>query len=98
MKISRMFLMKGAVWTIAGFGVTQIVRLGLNVALARLLAPDLFGVMFIVNSLRTGADLFSDVGVGQNIVHNPNAEDPGFFNTAWTVQAIRGIFLWSICA
>src|SRR3954454_6675790 len=96
-RFSRRFLALGAVLTIGTFGVTQAIRLVTNVVLARALAPELFGIMFIVNSLRTGVDLISDLGVGQNIVQNASAEDPDFYNTAWTLQAIRGLLLWFIC-
>jgi O-antigen/teichoic acid export membrane protein len=61
--------------------------------------PELFGVMQIVYSLRTGAELISDVGIGQNIIYNKNANDPDFYNTAWSLQLVRGIVLWAIfCA
>ena len=42
-----------------------------------------------------GTELISDLGVGQSIVYNENAEDPDFYNTAWTLQIIRGIILWA---
>ena len=61
--------------------------------LARLLSPDLFGVMLIVNTVRTGVDLLSDVGIGQNIVSNKDGHLPGFYSTAWTLQIIRGLLL-----
>ena len=54
--------------------------------------------MAIVNSLRTGVDLVSDVGISQNIIHNKNADDPRFYNTAWTLQLIRGFVLWVACS
>src|SRR5262249_43348743 len=34
---------------------------------------------------------------GQNIVHNPNAENPEFYNTAWTLRLIRAVLLWLFC-
>jgi O-antigen/teichoic acid export membrane protein len=89
-------LVSGAVWTLGGFGLGQAVRLATNVVLARLLAPELFGTMLIVNTLMTGIQLFSDVGIGQNIVHSPRALDPKFYNTAWSVQIIRSIVIWLI--
>jgi O-antigen/teichoic acid export membrane protein len=97
-KLSRIFLIKGAIWTVGSYAVNQVVRLGTNVVLARLLAPEIFGVMFIVTSLRTGADLISDLGFGQNIVQNAHADEPDFYNTAWTLQVLRGLLLWVICA
>jgi O-antigen/teichoic acid export membrane protein len=71
--------------------------LATNVALARLLAPELFGIMLIVNTLRTGIELLSDLGIGQNIVSNKNAEDPSFYNTAFTLQVVRGTILGLVC-
>src|SRR5262245_5350248 len=94
MIISRLSLVKGVGSTIAAFGAIQFLRLVTNVALARLLAPELFGIMAIVNSVRTGIDLISDIGVGQSIVQSRNAEDPDFYNTAWSLQIIRGLLLW----
>jgi O-antigen/teichoic acid export membrane protein len=74
--------------------MVSVVRLATNVILSRLLAPDLFGIMLIVYSLRLGLELMSDVGVGQNIIFNKNAENPEFYNTAWTVQLLRSVILW----
>src|SRR5262245_13273328 len=97
MKVSPLALLKGAGWTIGAYGVGQLLRLMTNIVLARLLAPELFGIMVIVNSLRTGIDLFSDVGIGQNIVQNKNGDDPLFYNTGWSLQQIRGVLLWLVC-
>jgi len=94
MEIRKILLLKGAIWTVAAFAVGQFIRLVSNVVLARLLAPELFGVMQIVYSLRTGVELLSDVGINQNIIYNKNANDPNFYNTAWSLQSIRGIILW----
>jgi O-antigen/teichoic acid export membrane protein len=98
MQISRLAVLKGVGWTVGGFSVGQLLRLVTIVAIARLLAPELFGIMAIVNSLRTGFDLVSDIGIGQNIIQNKNSEDPDFYNTAWTLQLIRGPFLCLICS
>lgn len=84
-------------WTTGSYAVAQGFRLVNNVVLARLLAPELFGIMLIVNTLRTGVELLSDIGIGQNIISNKNGEDPEFYNTAWTLQIIRGIFLSIVC-
>jgi len=95
MQLTRKFLVKGAAWTIGAYGISQLVRFVANVILTRLLAPELFGIMLIVNSLATGASLISDLGLGQNIVQNPDAEKPDFYNTVWTIQVIRGFLLWA---
>jgi O-antigen/teichoic acid export membrane protein len=87
-------LLKGTVWTIGAYGVSVVLRVATSIILARLLAPELFGTMLIVYSLRTGIELISDVGIGQNIVYNKNADKPEFYNTAWSLQLIRSIVLW----
>lgn len=97
MQYSNLFLIRGALWTMGAFGFSQLLRVVTSVALARLLTPELFGIMLIVNSVRTGIDLVSDVGIGQNIVHNPNAENADFYNTAWTLRLIRAVLLWCVC-
>ena len=89
-------LITGTVWTVGAFGLGQTIRLATSVALARLLAPELFGTMLIVNTLMTGIQLFSDVGIGQNIIHSPRALDPKFYNTAWSVQIIRSFGIWLV--
>lgn len=92
-------LVRGIGWTVGAYGVTQLARFAANLALTRILAPELFGIMVLVNSLRTGVDLLLDVGIGQNIIQNRSAEDPDFYNTAWTLQVIRGCAVWIVfCA
>ncbi len=86
-------LTANAIWIAATFGFRTLLRLGSNVALSRLLFPEAFGIMAVVNSLRNGMELLSDVGIGQNIVTNKNGGQPEFYNTAWTVQIIRGLAL-----
>lgn len=96
MKISRIPLLSGAIWTLVQFGVTQSLRLVTNIILARILAPELFGIMQIVYSFRTGVELISDVGISQNTIYNKDANDADYYNTAWSLQLIRGILLWLI--
>ena len=38
--------------------------------------------------------LFSDIGLGPNIVRSPRGDDPQFLDTAWTLQVARGLILW----
>jgi O-antigen/teichoic acid export membrane protein len=98
LKLTRRGLVKGVGWTVGAYGAGQFVRLVSSIVLTRLLSPELFGIMTIVNTVRTGVDLLSDVGIGQSIVQNKNAEDPDFYNTAWTVKLLRGLLLCVVCA
>lgn len=78
---------------IAPYGLSQGVRLAANIALTRLLAPEVFGVMMLINSLRTGTELLSDIGIGQSVVRSKHGDDHAFLDAAWTLQIIRGALL-----
>jgi O-antigen/teichoic acid export membrane protein len=84
-------------WTSISYGAVQFLRLLNNVVLARLLAPQIFGLMAVVNAIRTGVELLTDVGISQNIVSSERGEDPVFYNTAWTLQVFRGLALAAAC-
>ena len=88
---------RGAIWTLIGYGLGQGLRLGSNLILTRILVPEMFGLMAIVNIFVVGLGMFSDVGLGQSIIQHERGEKPDFLNSAWTLQVIRGVILWIIC-
>ncbi len=91
--------MRGSVWTIAGYGTSQALRLAANLILTRLLFPEAFGMMALVTVFMQGLMMFSDIGVGPSIMQSKRGDDPDFLNTAWTIQVIRGFCLWLVaCA
>ena len=94
MNVSIKVLLRGAIWTLGGFGAGQIIRLATNIILARILAPQLFGLMLIVSTVRFGIELMSDIGIGQNIIYSPHANEPEFYNTAWSLQLFRSVGLF----
>jgi O-antigen/teichoic acid export membrane protein len=83
-------LFTGIGWTVGSFGLGQGFRLACSIALARLLSPEIMGLLTLINSIKTGIDLISDVGIAQSMVQNRNAEEPEFYNTAWSLKLIRG--------
>lgn len=87
---------RAASWVVVGAGASQVLRLAGNVALARLLEPEMFGLMALVNTFLRGLNLFSDMGIGPNIVQHERGTQPTFLRTAWTLQVMRGISLWAI--
>jgi O-antigen/teichoic acid export membrane protein len=87
----------GTVWTIVGYGISQSLRLVSNLILTRLLVPELFGLMALVNVFITGLALFSDIGIRPSIIQNKRGDEPVFLNTAWTIQIIRGFGVWLGC-
>ena len=77
-------------WSLFGQLSTQAIRLAANVMLARLLAPDSFGLMSVVYMLTVALNLFSDLGIGRSVVQSHRGADPAFLDTAWTIGLVRG--------
>lgn len=93
----KKLVVQGAVWTIAGYGLSQGLRFAANLILTHLLFPEFFGLMALANIFVTGLSLFSDIGIGISIIQNKDGDDPNFLDTAWTLQVIRGILLGLAC-
>ena len=90
--VGKLFV-RGSIWSMVQYGSGQLIRLGSNLILWRLLYPDAFGLMAIVNSFIVGLAMFSDIGIGQNVVRHERGEEPDFLNTIWTIQVLRGLAL-----
>ncbi|MBL3586445.1 oligosaccharide flippase family protein [Rhodovulum sulfidophilum] len=86
--------MRGTVFSLAEFGAANLLRLVSNLILTRLLFPEAFGLMAIVQVFMTGLQMFSDVGIRTSITLSKSGDDPDYLNTAWTVQILRGAILW----
>jgi O-antigen/teichoic acid export membrane protein len=86
--------LQGAAFIIAGYGLSQVLRLGGNLVLTRLLVPEFFGIMALARAFITGLHFFSDVGLGPGVIRSSRGNDPVFLNTAWTIQVARGLVLW----
>jgi len=89
---------RGALWTTGGYGVGQALRLATNLVVTRLLNPEAFGLMAIVNSLLIGAEMVSDTGIVQTLVQRTAPPDRELLNTAWAVHALRGLLLFLLLA
>ncbi len=86
----------GTITSIAGQVVSQVLRLGSNLVLARLLFPEAFGLMALVNLLMWTLQSVSDVGLAAAIIRHERGDEPRFLDTAFTVQVLRGFALWII--
>lgn len=89
-------VVRGVVWTVGTYALSAIVRFGSNILLSRLLNPELFGVLLIINTIRQGVELSSDVGFAQNVIQNKAGDQPEFFDTVWVMQMVRGLLLCAI--
>jgi len=86
--------LRGSALSFVGFGGSNVLRLGSNLILTRLLFPEAFGLMALVQVFVVGLNMFSDLGINASIVQNKRGDDPDFLNTAWTLQICRGLLLW----
>lgn len=85
---------------ISGMGhVTgQVLRLGSNLILTRLLFPDAFGLMALVTMLVVGVIMMSDMGLAPSIMQNKRGDEPSFLNTAWSVRVmLHGFYFVAMC-
>ena len=75
------------------FGGQNALRLAGNLVLTRLLFPEAFGIMAIVQVVLAAAAMMSDIGIRSAIVQDSRGNEPAFLNTAWTLQIVRGFVL-----
>ena len=95
----RQRVLQSGSWTLAGYGVNQALRLGGSLILTRLLFPEAFGMMAIIQAVMYGVHMLTDVGIGPSIIQKDRGNDPAFLNTAWTAQIVLGFLAWGgLCA
>jgi len=87
---------KGSILEMGFYGAAQVLRLGSNLILTRLLFPEAFGLMTTLAVFNTGLIMLSDVGIEQSVIQNEKGDDEDFVNTAWTVQVLRGWGLYAV--
>lgn len=64
--------------------------------MTRLLVPEMFGLVAVAYIILFGIGMISDLGLGQNIIQSKNGNKPAFLNTVWTINIVRGLFIWLI--
>jgi O-antigen/teichoic acid export membrane protein len=78
---------------------TQGLRLISNLVLTRLLFPEAFGLIALVQVVLMGLQMVSEVGLHAAVIQNKRADEPVFLHTVWGIQILRNGLLWLIaCA
>jgi len=80
--------LRGALWSYGGFLLAKLATFGSTVVLARLLAPEDFGVMSLGLALMTYVDALNDFGIGQAVVHFD--DDERTRSTAFALTMLTG--------
>ena len=86
--------MRGSAFTAGSYAISQVIRLGANLVLTRLLFPEAFGLMALVSVVLVGLAMFSDMGVGPAISQHPRGDERAFLDTAYSINVARGGLLW----
>ncbi|MFH2045262.1 MAG: oligosaccharide flippase family protein [Pseudomonadota bacterium] len=85
-----------AVWLATANGTGNALRLLRNMILARLLAPEAFGIMATVIASVSVMEAFAEVGLKQSVIQNKKGADKGYLNITWWLTSLRGISLYTI--
>lgn len=91
--LTRRVIRSGS-WVVAGYFTNHALRFAGNLVLTRLLFPEAFGLMAIVQAVIYGVTMLSDVGIAPAIVQNAHGDSATFLNTAWSLQILRGTLMW----
>jgi O-antigen/teichoic acid export membrane protein len=89
---------RGGTWTVVGYGASQVVKLASTLVLARMIAPQAFGLVALVSVFLSGLESLSDLGIGMDVIQNKRGDDPAFINTAFIIQVVRGVLIWVVAA
>lgn len=90
--------MKAGSWSLLGYVSAQVLRLGANLIVTRLLVPEMFGVVSLFSAVLVVVYLLADIGIRQSVVQSPRGDEPAMLHTAWTMQIVRGFIIWLVCA
>ena len=88
----------GGAILIVGEVYSNGLRLLSNLIMTRLLYPEAFGIMLVVNLVFAALQMLSDVGIRSAIISREGELDRRFVNVAWTIMIIRGVVLGAIAA
>jgi O-antigen/teichoic acid export membrane protein len=78
-------------WSFLGYALSQAIRFGTNLAMTRLLVPELYGVMSIALTVMIGLSLFADLGLRHTVIRSARGNDSAFLNTVWSIRIALGV-------
>lgn len=87
---------RGSLVLAIGTFVERGMRLVRNMILARLLAPEDFGLMAIVLAVLVILESLTDTGLRQSVIQHNEGSNSGYLNAVWWLQVIRGFVIYLI--
>ncbi len=93
--LRRRFLTAAAT-VFSGTLAQQFIRFGGNLILTRLLVPEAFGLMAVVNAIAFGTMMLTDGGIRDKLINSERVSQPDYVNTVWTLQIMRGFLVMAL--
>jgi O-antigen/teichoic acid export membrane protein len=90
-------ILQAAGWSMSGYVLSQVLRIGSNLILTRLLVPEMFGVMAVATMVHIAVTMISDLGLRPAAIQSSMGDSQTFLDTAWTLQLIHGCLMWLAC-
>jgi lipopolysaccharide exporter len=87
---------EGVAWSAASLAITYVTGLARSIVLARLLAPEDFGLFGMAITVVVAAGALSQIGLDLSLIVNRFSDDEEFsshLNTVWTTELIRKCLL-----
>jgi lipopolysaccharide exporter len=86
----------GGFWALTSAALSKASSLLRTLILARILAPDDFGLFGLVVAITVGINVFSETGITLFLIQKRHPSE-SHWNTAWCISTVRGITLFSLC-
>ena len=87
---------RGGAWLGMGSFVEQTARFGRNMLLARLLAPEAFGMMAIVLSATSLIQVLAEVGAREALIQSPRGTEEGHVGAAFWMSVGRSLSIYLV--
>lgn len=88
-------VVRGGFWVFTLNVTNRLFQIVRTIVLARVLAPSDFGLMGIALLAMSTLDTFSRTGFQSALIQRKGNTE-GYLDTAWTVSALRGVFLFVV--
>lgn len=86
-------LAAGSGWMFGGFAVEQGLRFLRNMVLTRILAPEVFGIMAILQAVQMLLQAVTEAGLRQAVAQHPEGDSRTYLNAVWWLSVGRGLLM-----
>jgi lipopolysaccharide exporter len=88
-------LKSGGILTTAGFW-ENVLRFARNIILAKIIAPDAFGVMATIMASVSVVEALTEVGLKQSVIQHKSGAEEDYLNIVWWLSALRSLAMYAV--